>query len=138
MKKPYLRWPGGPKTSRFSIGVCLFISIWYFVGFLYAMIQFALHSDLLTPFDVFWAGGILALSLAAAYAAFFQLKSLDLTRNAFSLMWLGLTWGLFSSAMKIYPWNMALTILWLLLGLLGLRRSKWELVEGEFSEKEPT
>lgn len=136
MKKPYLRWPGGPKQSRFSIGVYLFIGIWYFVGFIYAVMQFALHPDLITPFNFFCAGGIISFSLAVGYCGYIQIKLMDFTRRAWLFLFIGGSWGVFSTTLKIYPWNIALALPWLILGLIGCRRSKWELVGEDLAEKE--
>ena len=112
------------------------IAITYFADFVSKTIKIYHDVDKLNPLDIFNTAGLLAFSLGAGYAAFIQVKSKDIkSKRIFLLVWIAISWGLFSALMKIYPWNFGVAISFLILGLLACRRSQWELVEKKWAEE---
>jgi len=107
--------------SRFLVTVYILISVLYLSAFVVVVIKMIQHPPLVTALNVFYVAGLLAFSLAAGYLAFLQITGVNLTSKAFLMFWIAAGWGMFSSTMKIYPWNIAVAGAWLGLGLLALR-----------------
>jgi hypothetical protein len=108
----------------------------YLISFIYAIVKFVQFPDLITPFNMFCSAGLLSFSLAVAYWGVIQINLMDFTRRTWVLGFIAGSWALFSTTLKIYPWNILLALFWLLLGLLISRRSKWELVEESIAREE--
>jgi hypothetical protein len=116
--------------SRWATLILTLIGITYFADFLSNTIRVYEDPGQLTPLNIFNAGGLLALSLAAAYLVFLRMVSKGAeSRKVLLLIFVAAAWGAFAPLMQIYPWNFVLMMAWIIVGLLVCRKSQWELPE---------
>ena len=127
----------GPKLSKlllilFLLGLAIIILRTLLVG------AVSIYNDPSTIdlFGILIIGGMLTFSLSLVYIAFMQMvPNKVMTRKGFALLWLSVSWGLFSFTVKLYPWNIIFALGFLLIGLPYYYRYPWKLVDGKWVDK---
>lgn len=115
------------------------VGITYFAGFVSDTMRMYADQSERTPLNIFSAGGLLALSLAATYLVFLRMMSKEVeSRKVLLLIFVAAAWGALAPLLQIYPWNFVLMIAWIIVGALVCRKSHWELPDERRRETDRT
>ena len=124
----------GPKLGKlllilFFLGLAIFILRILLVG----AVSIYKDPSTIDLFGILIIGGMLSFSLSLVYAAFMQMMpNKVMTRKGFTLVWLSLSWGVFSFAVKLYPWNIIFALGFLAIGVPYYYKYPWKLVDGKW------